>query len=87
MAYSLNETTVTESKWRKYLLGFKSYILMERSHSVNTLNAYLDDCNKFFTFMEREYPNIGPQETELKHLQHFLKKQSWVLFEIKNSVF
>jgi site-specific recombinase XerD len=24
--------------------------------------------------MEREYPNIGPQETELKHLQHFLKK-------------
>ena len=74
MAYSLNETTVTESKWRKYLLGFKSYILMERSHSVNTLNAYLDDCNKFFTFMEREYPNIGPQETELKHLQHFLKK-------------
>ncbi|MBQ2304035.1 MAG: tyrosine-type recombinase/integrase [Bacteroidales bacterium] len=74
MAYSLNETTVTESKWRKYLLGFKSYILMERSYSVNTLNAYLDDCNKFFTFMEREYPNIGPQETELKHLQHFLEK-------------
>lgn len=74
MAYSLNETSVTESRWRKYIAGFKSYILLERSHSINTLYAYLEDCNKFFSFMEKEYPNIGPQDTELNHLQHFLKK-------------
>jgi integrase/recombinase XerD len=60
------------SVWRKYLPGFKSYQLMERSHSINTLNAYLDDCNKFFSFMESNHPSITPQTTELKHLREFL---------------
>ena len=60
------------SLWRKYLPGFKSYILMERSHSVNTLSAYLDDCDKFFTFMETTYPNITPQKTQTFHLRRFL---------------
>ncbi|MDD7540121.1 MAG: tyrosine-type recombinase/integrase [Bacteroidales bacterium] len=66
------ETKDMSSLWRKYLPGFKSYILMERSHSVNTLSAYLDDCDKFFTFMETTYPNITPQKTQTFHLRRFL---------------
>ncbi len=61
------------SLWREYIDEYKSYILMERSYSTNTLEAYLEDCNKFFSFMEENYPNIVPQTTELVHLQEFLK--------------
>lgn len=59
--------------WRKYLTDFKSYIAIERSYSINTLEAYVRDCEKFFTFMEENHPDIGPQNTQLKHLRSFLK--------------
>lgn len=46
---------------------------MERSYSWNTLEAYLSDCEKFFSFMERQYPDIDPKATNLKHIERFLK--------------
>ncbi len=61
------------SVWRKHIAGFKSYILMERSYSPNTLESYLDDCEKFFVFMETTHPNLTPQTVELKQMQQFLK--------------
>lgn len=69
----LQKDKVSNSHWRGYLPGFKSYILMERSYSWNTLEAYLSDCEKFFSFMERQYPDIDPKTTNLKHIERFLK--------------
>lgn len=61
------------SVWRKHIAGFKSYILMERSYSPNTLEAYLDDCEKFFSFMETTYPDTAPQTVEPEQMQQFLQ--------------
>ncbi len=69
---SLEKAVNPTSVWRTYLTDYKSYILMERSQSLNTLEAYLEDCNKFFNFMESSYPDINPQSTQLQHLQSFL---------------
>ena len=68
----LEEERKEKSHWRSYIPGFKSYILMERSFSMNTLEAYLGDCDKFFSFMEAKYPDITPRTTDLKHIQRFL---------------
>jgi integrase/recombinase XerD len=66
--------------WESYLNDFKSYILFERSLSTNTLEAYLRDCKKLFTFMHENYPEISINTIELHHLEEFL----WQL-NLKNS--
>ncbi len=58
--------------WENYLNDFKSYILFEHSLSTNTFEAYLSDCNKFFKFMQENFPDIAPHTTELKHITKFI---------------
>lgn len=44
--------------WSPYINGFKAYLLLERSLSKKTLEAYQDDLNKLITFMDASGKNI-----------------------------
>ncbi len=54
-----------ESLIRKY----KQYLQLERGFSPNTLDAYLTDLNKLFSFLSTE--GINPTNTTLEDLQAF----------------
>jgi integrase/recombinase XerD len=56
-----------------WLKGFKSYMLLERSMSEHTINAYLHDVALLFTHLRRSQENIAPEQVELRHLQDFLE--------------
>ncbi|MCK9162921.1 MAG: tyrosine-type recombinase/integrase [Bacteroidales bacterium] len=59
--------------WNSYLKGFKSYLLLERGLSENTKEAYFRDCNRLFSFMEDNLPNINIQTLKYVHLQKFIQ--------------
>lgn len=46
--------------WRSAGIGFKQYLLLEKSLSKNSISAYLHDINCFENFLNREANGIGP---------------------------
>jgi integrase/recombinase XerD len=56
-----------------YIKGFRSYLQLERSLSLNTVNAYLSDLEKLFSYIEECHPQLSPKELELGQLEGFLK--------------
>jgi integrase/recombinase XerD len=61
------------STWNSYMHGFKAYLQLEKSLSVNSVEAYLHDVTKVIQFLENEGMDIDPGKLELHHLQLFLK--------------
>ncbi len=61
--------------WTIYIKGFKSFLSLEKSLSVNSIDAYLHDVGKLVQFLEYKKYDVSPKDIELKHLQGFLK---WV---------
>jgi len=61
--------------WKPFIVGFKSYLALERSLSKNSIEAYEHDVFKFVQFLEAKKYSLSPKEIELPHLQEFLK---WV---------
>jgi integrase/recombinase XerD len=59
--------------WKLHLLGFKSYLQLERSLSPNTIEAYMGDLQKLMQFLELKTYSISPSELSLQHLQEFLR--------------
>jgi integrase/recombinase XerD len=61
--------------WKSDILGFKTYLRLEKSLSANTIEAYVHDIEKLVQFLD--YTNVGLGATQLKteHLRNFLK---WV---------
>lgn len=58
--------------FERYLKGFLQYLVLERGFSKNTSDAYLRDCEKFFSFFEQRYPSLGVRDINYKHLQEFI---------------
>ena len=46
--------------WPAALTNFRAYLLLERSLSPNTLDAYLNDVRKFVRFLEIEQRDLLP---------------------------
>ncbi len=59
--------------WKIYIHGFKSFLALEKSLSVNSIDAYLHDVEKLVQFLEYKKYHLSPKEIELAHLQEFLK--------------
>ncbi len=56
--------------WDRFLRGFKQYLLIERSLSVNSIEAYLSDVGKFKQWCETNaYP--APDSINRKQIEHF----------------
>lgn len=49
--------------------NYKQYLLLERSYTQNTANAYLSDIEKLFAYQQIE--GINPLETSLGELENF----------------
>jgi integrase/recombinase XerD len=54
-----------------YLKGFKTYLALERSMSVNTITAYLHDVDLLLQFLQKHSINIVA--VSLKDLQQFVQ--------------
>ncbi len=58
--------------WNSSIKGFKSYLLLEKSLSKNSIEAYLNDVKKLIHFIENNSYQIGPDKVEYKHLLEFV---------------
>jgi len=61
--------------WKPTIKGFKNYLQLERSLSVNSIDAYLRDVGKFVQYLELQEIDLQPERVEQNHIEEFLK---WV---------
>ena len=60
------------SKWTPYINGFKAYLLLERSLSANTAEAYLSDLDKLQQFLKIRGYGHSPMDIGAPQLEEFL---------------
>ena len=58
--------------WPAALQSFRAYLLLERSLSVNTLDAYLNDVQKFVRYLEIKELEIPPLAVKQGDLEKFI---------------
>ena len=59
--------------WEGYKKGFKAYLQLEKSLSDNSVQAYLQDIEKFTQYVSLEKKIKSPDEVELNDLEKFVK--------------
>lgn len=60
-------------KWTTYINGFKSFLRLEKSLSINSILAYLNDVEKLETYLEINNLNLKVNEVDYKHLKDFIR--------------
>jgi len=58
--------------WKSAILGFKAYLLLERSLSENSIDAYIRDIEKLVQFLNIKAYDLGPLAISASHLEEFL---------------
>jgi integrase/recombinase XerD len=61
--------------WKSYILGFKSYLKLEKSLSANSIEAYIHDVYLLDRFINPAEVVTAPSDLKPDHLQSFVK---WV---------
>ena len=61
------------SDWSSFIKGYKAYLQLEKSLSVNSVDAYVHDVHKFAQYLDFANLNLSPEKIELHHFQDFLK--------------
>jgi integrase/recombinase XerD len=61
--------------WSSTIKGFKSYLQLELSLSINSVEAYLRDVEKFVQYLELKEINVAPHKIEQHQIEAFLQ---WV---------
>lgn len=59
--------------WESYKKGFKSWLLLEKSLSDNSVSAYLQDIDKLTTYLQSTGSIKTPAQLVLKDLEQFVK--------------
>jgi integrase/recombinase XerD len=59
--------------WDLQISNFKNYLMLERSLSANSVEAYVRDVVKLRQFLENDNVSISPVEVQLIHLSNFLE--------------
>lgn len=58
--------------WKSYIMGFRSYLKLERSLSGNSVDAYLHDISLLEQFFSINKIQISPSEVDVDHIRNFL---------------
>lgn len=58
--------------WSPYIKGFEAYLLMEKSLSRNSIEAYLRDVQKLVEFLEMKGQDLMPEKVKTRHIEDFL---------------
>lgn len=58
--------------WSPYIKGFEAYLLMEKSLSRNSIEAYLRDVQKLVEFLEMKGQDLMPEKVKPRHIEDFL---------------
>jgi len=58
--------------WKPFVNGFKSYLMLERSLSENSIEAYLRDVSKLEEFLSLKKLDLTPTAVQQKHLEDFI---------------
>ncbi len=62
-----------QMNWKSYVNGYQSFLRLEKSLSLNSIEAYLHDVEKLIQYLEFSSNKSGPGQVTLKDLQEFLK--------------
>jgi integrase/recombinase XerD len=60
-------------EWQSYTRGYKAFLQLEKSLSVNSVDAYLHDVDKLTQYLEVAGISLTPEKITLQHLQQFLR--------------
>jgi len=58
--------------WQPFVNGFKSYLMLERSLSENSIEAYLRDVGKLEEFLRIKELDLSPTAVMQNHLEDFI---------------
>ena len=59
--------------WQSSINGFKSYLQLEKSLSVNSIQAYIRDVNQLVEYLNGTGSTVAPDKIQLRDLQGFIK--------------
>ena len=59
--------------WKAYSQGFKAYMKLERSLSVNSIEAYMHDIAKLYQWMSSHQPDVMPENVNVDMLSAFIQ--------------
>lgn len=58
---------------QKYIVDFRNFLLLERSMSAHTIDAYIRDVEKLAEFLEMTGVDCAVDQVNEQHLLHFLR--------------
>ena len=61
--------------WDTYIKNFRTFLKLEKSLSVNSIDAYSSDLQKLVSFLEMHELDLQPSQVEHRHLSDFL---AWI---------
>ena len=59
--------------FQSYIKGFKSYLQLERSMSLNTIEAYLHDVEMLYHHIQDTYPDVTVEAIQKEHVVSLLQ--------------
>ena len=61
--------------WSEEVKEYRSFLIIEKSLSINSVDAYLTDIDKLVQFIEYYNPGLSPDQIQLQHLRQFI---TWI---------
>jgi integrase/recombinase XerD len=72
--------------WGSWLNGFKAFLKLEKSLSVNSIEAYIRDVKKLDYFLEMQGHNISPVQVNAQHIKECLVYLNQIQLNEKSQV-
>src|SRR3954466_6095746 len=64
---------MAENSWNAYIKDYRNYLKLERSLSVNSIEAYVHDVELLSAYVDVSKVGVNPTGITSKHLQGFLE--------------
>ncbi|MCO4294485.1 site-specific tyrosine recombinase XerD [Solitalea sp. MAHUQ-68] len=61
--------------WNSYIKAYKSFLMLEKSLSPNSVGAYINDVSKLVQFLEYKNLSLAPNAIKIGHLKEFI---TWI---------